>query len=62
MGHSPENWTKEGAVFPMKNKNKIKRETFQITAIFEMECVWTNKGNAAMGKCIIISCAVSLFL
>ena len=23
---------------------------------------WRNKGNATMGKCIIISCAVSLFL
>ena len=26
-----------------------------------MYCVWRNKGNATVGKCIIISCAVSLY-
>ena len=27
-----------------------------------MECVWRTKGNAITGKCMVISCIVSLFL
>ena len=48
--------------FPDEIKMKLKHDFFKITTIFLMECVWRNKGNATMGKCIIIYCAVSLFL